>query len=44
MSRTIEVSEMVTMVAIVAELVKTGLTFRVQERSAYWVIELLGGY
>lgn len=43
MSRTIEVSEMVTMVAIVAELVKTGLTFRVHERGTYWLIELLGG-
>lgn len=32
------------MVAIVAELVKTGLTFRVHERGTYWLIELLGGY
>lgn len=44
MNRTIEVSEVVTMVAIVAELVKTGLTFRVHECDAYLVIELLGGY
>lgn len=44
MNRTIEVSEMVTMVAVVSELVKTGLTFRVHERGTYWVVELLGGY
>lgn len=44
MNRTIEVSEVATMVAIVAELVKTGLTFKVHERSTHWVIELLGGY